>query len=281
MSIWRIEPALGLAQRQMEHCAAVFVIGGRSSGLRRVLCAVQLSRRIDHLIRKPHSQTATLSQRLVIHPRIAGYAATTASSTRLARSRPKPSAAGPDAPRPLWRCPPLPAARDDVPMIGQLDAAYSSRSAGIAANMGEKERRHLLALTAQTSIAVSFAWDRCRTVSWRVSGTQHRLQIAGTVQPGAQASRRLVLNPLSRPLRDQRGRHYHTILSRILDLAVKFVPCRSGFVAEMQMIVLLGQPAHQPARSRRRVLELTHVAHFARPPRQSRQHSLPSRYPDQ
>jgi hypothetical protein len=29
------------------------------------------------------------------------------------------------------------------------------------------------------------------------------------------------------------------------------------------MIVLLGQPAHQLARGRRRVLELTQVAHFA------------------
>jgi hypothetical protein len=59
----------------------------------------------------------------------------------------------------------------------------------------------------------------------------------------------------------QRGRHHRTIL--ILDLAVKSVPCRSSFVAEVQMIVLLGQPAHQLARGRRRVLELTQVAHFA------------------
>jgi hypothetical protein len=61
----------------------------------------------------------------------------------------------------------------------------------------------------------------------------------------------------------QRGRHHRTIMSQILDLAVKSVPCRSSFVAEVQMIVLLGQPAHQLARGRRRVLELTQVAHFA------------------
>ena len=136
------------------------------------------------------------------------------------------------------------------------------RPAGIAATMTQQERRHLLALTAQILHGRLTGPGQIAHRLVEGVGHPHRRQLAGAVQLGqAHGIAPVGLDPLTGPLRDQRGCHHRTVL--ILDLAVKSVPCRPGFVAEVQMIVLLGQPAHQLARGRRRVLELPQVAHFA------------------
>jgi len=129
----RADQSLGLAQRQMEHCAQrqsfrnceVGVVGLQPGVVRGAAFQAAITSSVNHTVRLPRCRSASLYTHA-----LPGTLRPPASSTRLARSRPKPSAAGPDAPRPLWRCPPLPAARDDVPddrrsaRPASVDAAY-------------------------------------------------------------------------------------------------------------------------------------------------------------
>jgi hypothetical protein len=154
----RADQSLGLAQRQMEHCAQrqsfrnceVGVVGLQPGVVRGAAFQAAITSSVNHTVRLPRCRSASLYTHA-----LPGTLRPPAPSTNLARSRPKPSAAGPDAPRPLWRCPLLPAARDDVPDVEGLLGHPASmpptpgHSAGIAANMAQKERRHLLALTTR------------------------------------------------------------------------------------------------------------------------------------
>ena len=124
-------------------------------------------------------------------------------------------------------------------------------AAAVNPAMAQQEREQLLAFAAQIvgrrlAGANQVAHRFMRRVRHPYPG-----QLAGPMQPRQRHRIAPVgLDPLARPLRDQRRRHHHAGMAESLDLAIQPVPGRPRLVAEMQLAVAAGQLADQPLHRR-------------------------------
>src|SRR5215212_10049788 len=95
-----------------------------------------------------------------------------------------------------------------------------------------------------------------------------RREFAGAVQAGqGQRVPPVGLDPLARPLRDQRRRDHDAVVPERGDLALQPVAGRSGLVGEGQPPVPLGEFADQALDRRGRAVDLAEEADFAVAPR--------------
>jgi hypothetical protein len=97
-------------------------------------------------------------------------------------------------------------------------------------------------------------------------GNPHRRQLAGPVQfrqtGGVPPIR---LDPVTRPPRDQRGRHDNAFVPRHRQLALDAISARSRLIAEPQLCSLPAELARQPLQRCRRVRDPTIFPHLAAP----------------
>jgi len=97
-------------------------------------------------------------------------------------------------------------------------------------------------------------------------GNPHRRQLAGPVQlrqtSGVPPIR---LDPIARPLRDQRWRHYNAFVPVRRQLALDAITTRPRLIAEPQLNPLLAELAGQPPQRRRRVRDPAKFPHLAPP----------------
>ena len=82
------------------------------------------------------------------------------------------------------------------------------------------------------------------------------------------------LDPLARPLRDQRRRNHHAVVAKIPNLPTQPVTRRPGLEADMQSIIPLGQLLDCPLDRRRPVLNLTKESDLAGPAALGNRHGV-------
>ena len=100
-------------------------------------------------------------------------------------------------------------------------------------------------------------------------------QLAGPMQPRQRHRIAPVgLDPLARPLRDQRRSNHQAVMAESLDLPIQPVPGRPRLVAEMQLAIAAGQLADQPLHRRRRTRYIAEKPHLAGAPAIGNRHRM-------
>jgi hypothetical protein len=82
------------------------------------------------------------------------------------------------------------------------------------------------------------------------------------------------LDPLARPLRDQRWSDHQAGVTESLDLAIEPISGRSRLITEMQLAVAARQLAHQPLHCRRQTRHLAEKAHLPAAPAIGNRHHV-------
>jgi hypothetical protein len=92
----------------------------------------------------------------------------------------------------------------------------------------------------------------------------HRRQLAGSVQPRqAGGIPPIGLDPIARPLRDQRRRHHDALMPPGRQATVDAIPARPRFVAKPQPRAVAAKLAQQTVQRRRRVRDPAVLPHLA------------------
>jgi len=138
--------------------------------------------------------------------------------------------------------------------------------APVMAALAQQKPRELLTRTAQGPHRVEAGPYQVAHRLMSGIGNPYRRQLAGPVQLG-QTGRvpPIRLDPVARPLRDQRWRHDSAFVPERRQLALDAITARPGLIAEPQLDPLLAELAGQPLQRRRRVRDPAIFPHLAPP----------------
>ncbi len=90
-------------------------------------------------------------------------------------------------------------------------------------------------------------------------------EFAGSMQPGkCDGVTPVGLNPLTWPLRDQGRCHHQAVMTKLTDLTIQPVACRTSLLADVQPTISTSQLLDRPLNRCRRVLDLADESHLAR-----------------
>ena len=133
----------------------------------------------------------------------------------------------------------------------------------VMAALPQQEARQLLACPTQRMHRVETG---AHQVAYRLVpgiGNPHRHQLTRPMQP-RQTGRipPIRLDPVARPLRDQRWRHHDTVVPARRQLALDAITARPRLIAEPQRHPLLAELVSQPPQRCRRVRDPTIVPHL-------------------
>ena len=120
-------------------------------------------------------------------------------------------------------------------------------------------------LRRRSSPAASRARARSRMASCFASGTQTPASSPARCSRGkCDGVTPVGLNPLTWPLRDQGRCHHQAVMTKLTDLTIQPVACRTSLVADVQPTISTSQLLDRPLNRCRRVLDLADESHLAR-----------------
>ena len=132
--------------------------------------------------------------------------------------------------------------------------------------VAQQERQQLLALAAEIVGRRFPGAHKIAHCFMRRVRRPHSRQLAGTMQPRQRHRVAPVgLDPLARPLRDQRRSDHQASVAESPDLAIKPISRRPGLKADMQPVVSLRQSLDRPLDWSRAVLDLAEKPNLASP----------------
>jgi hypothetical protein len=134
------------------------------------------------------------------------------------------------------------------------------------AALAQQKPRELLTCAAQGPYRVEAGPYQVAHRLMSGIGNPHRCQLACPVQLGQTGGVPPIrLDPVARPLRDQRGRHDNAFVPERRQLALDAITARPRLIAEPQLDPLLAELAGQPPQRRRRVRDPAVSPHLAPP----------------